>query len=68
MIITARYAGRCHICGGRIEPGDTIEFDGETQLPTHVECPEVARVAETPTTPPAAELADELRRLAEQIK
>lgn len=38
MTITARYPGRCATCGGRIVPGQEIEWDKSTRLTRHSSC------------------------------
>lgn len=39
MTITAQYPGRCSKCGGRIEPGQQIDWDKSTRATRHVTCP-----------------------------
>jgi hypothetical protein len=47
MTITSRYAGKCASCGGRIHPGDRIEWQ-KGQGSRHITC----QVGPTLTTPP----------------
>lgn len=42
MTIIARYAGRCSKCGGRIQPGEQIDWNKATRETSHVKCPEKA--------------------------
>jgi hypothetical protein len=55
MTITAKYTGRCSVCGGAIHPGDKINWDKETRKTSHVECPKQQTQAaqETQSTEPA---------------
>ncbi len=39
MTITARFPGKCRKCGGRIEPGQKINWDKQTRAVEHIECP-----------------------------
>lgn len=39
MVITAKYAGKCHKCGGAIDPGEQINWQ-RGQGAEHVECPQ----------------------------
>jgi hypothetical protein len=39
MTITARYSGKCSKCGGRINAGETIEWEKGSGA-SHVTCPE----------------------------
>jgi hypothetical protein len=48
MPFTARYQGRCFICGGRIEPGDSATFTDDDEL-AHPDCEDVG---EPPPKPP----------------
>lgn len=59
MTITARFPGTCRKCGGRINPGDAIDWDKATRQTSHATCPAKgaarapsAKPAATQTTPP----------------
>lgn len=50
MTIRARYPGRCSTCGGRINPGDEIEWDQRTRQTSHITCPATTSAAPVPAS------------------
>lgn len=39
MTMTARYAGKCSKCGGRVLPGQQIDWNKGTHATQHIACP-----------------------------
>lgn len=54
MVITAKFAGRCHKCGRYYEKGENIAWDPDSQVKggAHLKCPP-AGVRDTMPTPPS---------------
>ena len=44
----ARYPGRCTSCSERIEPGDTVTYDGDDEI-VHGECDREPQREDDPT-------------------
>ncbi len=44
MTITAKYPGKCYVCGQRIDPGEEIDWDKATRRTRHAVCPEAKAV------------------------
>ena len=43
MTLTAKYQGTCSKCGGKIYPGDKIDWNKDTRKTSHIECPQVKK-------------------------
>lgn len=68
MTITARYPGRCALCGGPVTPGEQVDWNKAEKTVAHAECPTgdapAAPQVATRTFPPTGEQARALELFA----